>query len=989
MKRLLLLLALLGSMTASVMAQRHTDELDRGLVVVPANGGGNLVSWRRLAHEYYDVTYTIYRNGMMKARNLRTTSYHDTDGKSTSNYQVLAKINGIEGERSETAKSWTGYTYTLNGTSTSSGYLDITLATVYDRSGKDVTTNYSPNDAEMADLDGDGQLEIIIKRLNTVDASTALNNRLYAPASKQFAVIDAYDVDWQTGSAQLMWRIDCGPNMVSLNSTEINIIAFDWDEDGKAEVVLRGADNMVVFGSDGKTELFTVGNPNVNTRSTFNTTDAQYAWTHTGAEYLVYMNGQTGEAYQVTEYPLKRLESNETNLKTAWGDDYGHRSSKYFFGAPYLDGRKASLFLARGIYTRHKFIAMNLDVASHTWMERWRWNNNTKGNWYGQGYHNFIIADVDEDGRDEIVYGSMVIDDNGQGLSTTGLGHGDAQHVTDFDPYRKGLEFFGCLEEKPGMNYRNATTSKLYVRTNASSDDGRALAANFSNKYPGSQGRSVSSGVYSTVSDQAISEYGGDSFIAWGDLNFRIYFDGDLCSEVLNSPGTAKDAKIEKPGVGRLFTTSGCNMNNDSKNNPCFQGDIIGDWREEIILRCGTNIRVYTTGIPTTYGMPCLWFDHQYRQAMVWQMMAYNQPPHLSYFLGEMEGITQAPPPLTNTGRDEVMDGGTISADHNGFHMMLAGTQDMTVNVVDGAAPRVLTVNTPSWVQGCGSNSGITTSYYTHTLTGGAFTGMMHLAKQGDGTLIMPNVVETYTGETNVWAGTLVFDGTLQSSALWLNRFTTLKTNGGTFSGGITMEYASQLLIGGDDAPSSVSTNSLTVKFGSRVVFDLFPNQEQPDQLIADQLNADRLMVKSVTWAHGPQYLKPVFEFVSHGSLPADTTIVLGKVMTVVGDLSDIIIEGLAATTYELKVSDGNLLLVIGNGGLENPGDINGDGQVDVGDIMAIINYMANPGDPEAPAAYDLNGDGQVDVGDIMAIINMMAGSPANAVRQNYFMRQQ
>ena len=206
----------------------------------------------------------------------------------------------------------------------------------------------------------------------------------------------------------------------------------------------------------------------------------------------------------------KRLESGETSLSTAWGDGYGHRSSKYFFGAPFLDGRKASLFMARGIYTRHKMIAMDLNRNTHTWSTRWTWNcNNSSSPWYGNGYHNFVIADVDEDGRDEIVYGSMVIDDNGKGLSTTGYGHGDAQHVTDFDPWRKGLEFFGCLEDEPtwGFDYRNATTGEVYYKHVASDDDGRAIAGNFSDDYPGSLGRSSSwIGLMSLTTDELISD---------------------------------------------------------------------------------------------------------------------------------------------------------------------------------------------------------------------------------------------------------------------------------------------------------------------------------------------------------------------------------------------------------------------------------------------------------------------------------------------------
>ena len=905
-KKHFLLTMLILLMSTVTLAQRHTDRLDRGLVVIPTGSSGNsntnLLTWRRLTAEYYDVKYNVYKNGTRVATNLASTAY-SVSGSSSDAYQVAAVVNGVEQTKSDSIMAWKQYVYNLVQRCPT-GYLDIPLAAVYDRNGNDVTSHYEPNDAEMADLDGDGQLEIIVKRLNTVDAAG-----IYLESSREFVVLDAYDVNWQTGAATLMWRIDCGPNMASLNSTEINIIAYDWDEDGKAEVVLRGADNMIVYGPDGKKTLYNIGTPDVNTRNKMSShTDSQYAWTHTGAEYLVYMNGETGALLQQIAYPLPRLESGESSEKSAWGDDYGHRSTKHFLGAPFLDGRKASLFLARGIYTRHKMIAMNLDPKTHKWTERWRWNNNSSGSsWYGNGYHNFIIADVDEDGRDEIVYGSMVIDDNGKGLSTTGLGHGDAQHVSDFDPYRPGLEFFGCNEDNPGMNYRDATTSKLYVRTTASKDDGRGLMGNFSNNYPGSQGRSVSSGLYSSVTDKVIESLTGDSFIQWGDLNFRIYFDGDLCSEILNSPGTAKEAKVEKPGVGRLFTSSGCNMNNDSKNNPCFQGDIIGDWREEIVVRCGGNLRVYTTGIGTSYSFPTLWNDHQYRQAMVWQMMAYNQPPHLSYFLGEMEGITVAPPTLTDEGRKEVANGSTISGTTTD-HLMMCETGNMTVSVSDGAAPYILTVNTPSWVQGHDNNNNITTETYTHTLTGGAFTGKMRLIKQGDGILQLPNVVETYSGETNVWAGTLRFDGTMQNSAVWLNRHSTMETNGGVFSKGIKADYGSSIIVGN----GGITVSTLELNHGARLVIDI-KSDGTPNQV-----NATTLKINAKTddvWKnYGPKYLTPVIELRPQGGMMTDGMYDLGTVTTRSGSLSNIVVEGLDGIGYELQHNGNKLQLRVGSG---------------------------------------------------------------------------
>ena len=914
MRKYCFLLFLAALTFTSAHAQRFTDKLSRGLVAVPTgstdNSKSNFVSWRRFAEEYYGVTYNLYRDSVLIASGLTKSSYDDNAALATPSvkYQVAAVVNGVEQEKCDTIRPWKQYVYKLVERCPT-GYIDIPLKKVYDRNGNDVTDHYEPNDAEVADLDGDGDMEIIVKRLNTYDAA----NIYPIENTTEFVVLDAYDVDWHTGKDSLLWRIDCGPNMVSQNSTEINIIAYDWDEDGKAEVVLRGADNMIVYGWDGKTVLYTIGDMNVNTRNEMTShTDANFAWTRTGKEYLLYLDGNTGALWQKMDYPLTRESAD------AWGLDskgepegYGHRSSKYFFGAPFLDGQKASLFLARGIYARHKMMALDLN-RDHTWSTRWTWNNNTSGSpWYGQGYHNFVIADVDEDGRDEIVYGSMVIDDTGKGLSTTGLGHGDAQHVGDFDPYRKGLEFFGCNEDKPGMNYRNATTSQFYLRTTAAKDDGRALIGNFSNSYPGSLGRSVSSGIFSSVTDQFVEALAGDSYIPWSDLNFRIYWDGDLCSEILNSPGTARDAKVDKPGMGRLFTSDGCNMNNDSKNNPCFQGDIIGDWREEIILRCGGNLRVYTSGLSTDHDIYTLWHDHQYRQAMAWQMMAYNQPPHLSFFLGEMEDITVAPPPLTTTGRTLLNNGATITTENNGQHLLLAGYENKTVNAGEGAQPKVVTVNAPAWVKGNDNNNNITTTTYQHTIAGAALSGDMRLTKQGWGQLVLSDNTHTYTGPTEVWQGTLTFNGELPNSPLWLNRFTSLNSSEGTFSS-IKADYGASINIGGATANvSSINIETLNLGFGSKVVFDINGDQVgDNDQLMVGVLNIEKKTDDA--WVnYGPEYLAPRFWFNST-STPTALAYPLGQIGELAEgcSLDDIILEGIdESRNPQLVIEDGILML--------------------------------------------------------------------------------
>ena len=232
MKKLIALFALFlvnGSLCIpDSYAQRPTDRLDRGLVAVPtgstSGSTSNMVTWRRLPGEYYDVKYNLYKNGTKVGSNLTNTCYNDGSGASTTTqYQVAAVVNGKEQTKCPVITPWAQYVYKLGDIRCATGYLDIALANVYDRDGNDVTAHYEPNDAEMADLDGDGQLEIIIKRLNTVDAAgydSGLDDKngndryiIYPKESKEFVVLDAYDVNWQTGAATLLWRIDCGPNI--------------------------------------------------------------------------------------------------------------------------------------------------------------------------------------------------------------------------------------------------------------------------------------------------------------------------------------------------------------------------------------------------------------------------------------------------------------------------------------------------------------------------------------------------------------------------------------------------------------------------------------------------------------------------------------------------------------------------------------------------------------------------------------------------------
>ena len=869
-------LALLVSMGAN--AQRFTDKLDRGLVAVKTTKGV-YCSWRIQADEYYDVKYNLYRDGTkVNAEPLDVSNFTDTSGSESSQYTVKAVLNGVEQQASKAATVF------------KSNYKEIKIK--HDASLK---ATYEPNDACCADVDGDGEVEILMKFNNKEEAEQLYPKNgptIDGVATKEYSMLACLKQD-----GTVLWWVNCGPNMGDFQNNEQNIVGYDWDMDGKAEVVMRLEEGSTVHMADGTT--YTIGANGKNGSSWTNYREPKGSgsvewFTHYGKEFLWYCEGATGKPYQCIEFPLKRLEDGETDLKAAWGDGYGHRSSKYFFGAPYLDGKHPSIFLGRGIYTRHKFIAYDVDPKTHDLKVRWKWTNNQPSSpWYGQGYHNYIVADVDWDGRDEIVWGSMVIDDNGKGLSTTGLGHGDAQHIGDFNPYIHGQEMFACNEDNPSNNYRDATTSKIYYRKTDTNDDGRCLAGNFYNDFPGAVGHSAHDTPISTVTNEHVNTNTNGL-----SMNFRIYWDGDLLEECFNN------TEVTKPGVGTIATFLGAYSNNSTKATPCYQGDIFGDWREEVIERTAdNNIRIYTTNEPTKWRNYSLWYDHQYRNGMVWQPCGYNQPPHASYFLGELEGITIAPPPLTTTGREEV--GSSISKALDGKHALLATTGDATVSVAEGVSPAIFTDNAPSWVQGTAASecrtkdTEIKYTYYTHTLTGSAFTGGMRLVKQGDGTLVLPNVKQTYTGKTDVWAGTLQFDGTMESSPVWLNRFAELNSNGGNFKGGIKADYGSVIRPGGKENIGTLTTSSLDLGFGARVVFDAKDGN-------VDKLVAAKMSIEKKYWKNGPQYNTPVFEF---ATAPAPGTYTLAEVGELTGKLSDIVVEGLDGHKFSLEYTDGKIIL--------------------------------------------------------------------------------
>ncbi|MEU8214186.1 cellulose binding domain-containing protein [Micromonospora taraxaci] len=574
------------------------ENLDRGLISV-RSGSGNLVSWRLLGTENSAVSFNLYRGSTRVNASPITgaTNHLDSGAAAGSAYTVRAVVGGVEQAASAPALQF------------GAGYLDVPLqvpAGGSTPSGESYT--YSANDASVGDLNGDGTYEIVLKW----DPSNAKDNSQSGYTGNVY--VDAYTL---TGTR--LWRVDLGRNIrAGAHYTQFQV--YDYDGDGRAEVAMKTADGT----RSGTGQV--IGSSSADHRNSS-------GYVLSGPEYLTMFNGQTGAILSTVTYDPPR------GTVSSWGDSYGNRVDRFLAGTAYLDGQRPSLIMARGYYTRAVIAAW--DFRNGTLTRRWTFDSNSSGNGAaaGQGNHQLSVADVDGDGRQEIVYGAATVDDNGRLLHSTGNGHGDALHVGDLDPSRSGLEVFKVDEDgsKPSSYFADARTGQVLWSTPASGDNGRGVSADIWAGSPGAESwSSAASGLANTRGQNIGRKPSSANFLAW--------WDGDPVRELLD--GT----KIDKYGTGgetRLLDGSGVASNNGTKATPALSGDILGDWREEVIWRTTDSraLRIYSTPTPTSVRLYTLMHDPQYRVAIAWQNTAYNQPPHPGFFIGNGMGST---PPTPN-----------------------------------------------------------------------------------------------------------------------------------------------------------------------------------------------------------------------------------------------------------------------------------------------------------------------------------------------------
>jgi rhamnogalacturonan endolyase len=620
----------------AALPPRQMELLTRGVVAINQGDGKAFISWRLLGTEPDAAAFNVYRSTdgaapvKLNAEPLaKATCYQDAgvDFSKGIAYTVRAVINGAEQDPSKP--------FTFAAGAPARPYLSIPLKT---------PQGYTPNDCSAADLDGDGEYEIILHQ-----TGRSQDNAFSGITSDP--IIQAYKLD-----GTLLWQINLGKN-IREGAHYTQFMVYDLDGDGKAELMCKTADGTT--DATGKV----IGDANADWREkdgavptrdrTGSTTAADGSMVATlvgrilkGPEYLTVFDGPTGKALATTDYIPGRGDVN------AWGDAYGNRSDRHVACVAYLDGVRPSVVMARGYYTRTVLAAWDWRDGKLT--SRFAFDTDDPAQnaraFRGQGNHNMTVGDVDGDGKDELVYGAMCVDDNGKGLYSTGLGHGDAIHLSDMDPTRPGLEVFD-IHENPrhphGMEFRDALTGRIIWSkpggTEAAPDVARGVAFDIDPRYPGYECWSALPGLYS-CKGELISDRKP------GSVNFACWWDGDLLRELLNGNAVSK-YNWETGATQTIMTAQGCQSNNGSKSTPALCADLLGDWREEVVLRTSANdeLRIFTTTIPTEHRIYTLMHDPQYRVAIAWQNAGYNQPPHPGFFLGD--GMKPAPRPRITTER--------------------------------------------------------------------------------------------------------------------------------------------------------------------------------------------------------------------------------------------------------------------------------------------------------------------------------------------------
>lgn len=572
------------------------ERLGRGLVGIRLSSNEVLLTWRSLSRDPKNAGFHVYRGKeRLTKQPLRgATFWIDRNAEPKAVYSVRA----VDASGREKKEKTVPFRLAENAPI---GYLEIPL----DPPPRDVmpdgsTCAYQPNDASVGDADGDGEFEIFLKW----DPSNSKDNSQSGCTGRVY--LDCLKLD-----GRRLWRIDLGRN-IRAGAHYTQFLVWDFDRDGSAEVMMKTADGS----TDGKGKV--IGDPKADWRN-------ESGRILTGPEYLTVFSGKTGEALDTIPYVPPRGNVGD------WGDKYGNRCDRFLAAVACLDGKNFSAVFCRGYYGRTALAAFDWDGKSLA--NRWTFDTDEKKSkwrdYRGQGNHNLRVGDVDGDGKDEIIYGSCAIDHDGTGLHLTSLGHGDAMHMTQFSLDLPGLQVWQCHESKgAGCSFRDAETGKILFQVQRKGDVGRCMAADIDPNNPGLEMWATSGIGLRNVEGEMLSA-------PRLPVNMAVWWDGDLLRELLDDVSISK-YDWQTGACRPIQVFQGCASNNGTKATPCLAGDLVGDWREEVLVRTQDNraLRLYVSTIPTEFRFHTFLEDRVYRISLAMQNVGYNQPTQPGFYFG-------------------------------------------------------------------------------------------------------------------------------------------------------------------------------------------------------------------------------------------------------------------------------------------------------------------------------------------------------------------
>ncbi len=572
----------------------------RGFIIAKNNNGA-LLSWKTLTKDNDKTTFKLYKNNKLLKifDNNEPTNYFDTNyiGKDIFILKIYNDKKVVDIIEPEIV-----FQKMKNGNNGS--YFDIPInmpKPVFMPNGELAT--YTPNDVVAYDVDNDGMYEFIVK---------------WNPTNSKDNSISGYTgnvyIDCYKFNGKRLWHIDMGKN-IRAGAGYTQMLVYDYDNDKKAEVIIKTADGTIDnFGN-------VIGNNFIDNRN-------NEGFITKGNEYLSLFDGTNGKVLNTIYYYPKRGDVND------WGDRIGNRADRFLASTAYLDGENPSAILIRGIYTR--IVVISYNVVNKKLELNWTFDTNETKNKSAEGNanHQVMPADVDNDGKDEIVLGSLVLDDNGEILHNTTLGHGDALHVGDFDKENEGLEIFMCHEDKDfGISLRDGNTGKILFRDKGPLDTGRCIIDNIIGNNNVTEMVGSHNLVLFNNKGTIVSNWKKDnkdlSIKPGYGINFLVYWDESLERELLD------DIQIKRYGEKPLFIGENIKSINGTKSNPSLSADLFGDFREEVIFptKDNKNLRIYTTTIYSNNKVNSLMENRQYKLQVLLQNIGYNQPPHLDYYL--------------------------------------------------------------------------------------------------------------------------------------------------------------------------------------------------------------------------------------------------------------------------------------------------------------------------------------------------------------------